>query len=95
MADETAPLMDSGQGSREHGDGGPDDTAPSRWHGFRSRSQVYLASKQKHYFILGLVSLDVMAILTDILVSPHQRATRAGRTSLGFLSSSSRPRSAG
>ncbi|ERT02989.1 ion transporter [Sporothrix schenckii 1099-18] len=36
---------------------------------WRRRSQRYLASKQKHYLILTLVGLDVVAILTEILVS--------------------------
>ncbi len=48
-------------------------SARSPWFGratrWRQQSQHYLASKQKHYLILGLVALDVAAILTDILVS--------------------------
>ncbi len=46
-----------------------DGAAPSPWARRRERSRFYLNSKQKHYVILGLVSLDVLAVLTDILIS--------------------------
>jgi len=59
MADEQTALLSAGV----------DDGAPSAWGQRRKRAQDYLASKQKHYLVLGLVTLDVLAILTDILVS--------------------------
>ncbi|OAA66600.1 ion transporter [Niveomyces insectorum RCEF 264] len=41
----------------------------ARWTRWRRDAQRYLASKEKHYLILALVGLDVVAILTEILVS--------------------------
>jgi hypothetical protein len=35
----------------------------------RTRAKVFLASKSKHYAIMGLVSLDVLVLLTDIFVA--------------------------
>ncbi|EFX03831.1 ion transporter [Grosmannia clavigera kw1407] len=55
-------------------DGGPPTTAATtpaaaRWTRWRRQAQHYLESKEKHYLILALVSLDVLAILTEILLS--------------------------
>ncbi|CAK7201665.1 hypothetical protein SEUCBS139899_004374 [Sporothrix eucalyptigena] len=62
MADHASqPLL-------HHHQPGPSPTA-QRWSRWRRQSQHYLASTQKHYLILALVGLDVVAILTEILVS--------------------------
>jgi len=64
MVDEEAPLLES------RGCEGADGSEPkSSWTRWREKSKAYLSSTRKHYLILGLVSLDVVAILTDILVS--------------------------
>ncbi|CAK7270541.1 hypothetical protein SEPCBS57363_004155 [Sporothrix epigloea] len=44
-------------------------TFSQRWSGLRRRAQHYLASTQKHYLILLLVGVDVIAILAEILIS--------------------------
>ena len=53
--DDTPPLVHE-----------PNDVRETGW---RSRGRNYLSSKQKHYAIMALVSLDVMALLTDILIT--------------------------
>ncbi len=63
MSDEEAPLINPGPHGSE------DDEGPSAWAMRRKQCRAFLESKQKHYFILTLVSLDVMGILVDILVS--------------------------
>ncbi|KAL2264930.1 hypothetical protein VTJ83DRAFT_7440 [Remersonia thermophila] len=40
--------------------------AHGRW---RARAQTFLSSRVKHYFVLALVTLDVCAILADLLVA--------------------------
>lgn len=55
-------------------DGGPQTTAATtsraaRWARWRRYSQRYLESKEKHYLILALVSLDVLSILAEIMLS--------------------------
>lgn len=39
------------------------------YHRNQQRCQSLLVSKQKHYFILALVALDVACLLTDILIA--------------------------
>lgn len=41
----------------------------SNYHRNQQRCQALLVSKQKHYFILALVALDVACLLTDILIA--------------------------
>ncbi|KAJ4422502.1 hypothetical protein N0V82_002836 [Gnomoniopsis sp. IMI 355080] len=41
----------------------------SDYHRSQQRCQALLVSKQKHYFILALVALDVACLLTDILIA--------------------------
>jgi len=51
-------------------DSGDSGEIPSKtWAERRAKSRQYLESKEKHYLILGLVTLDVAAVLTDIMVS--------------------------
>jgi len=38
-------------------------------HSWRSRCRVYLSSRQKHYAVMTLVALDVLAILIDIFIT--------------------------
>lgn len=47
----------------------PDETSASRCARWRRRTRHYLESPEKHYLILGLVALDVLAILTEIMLS--------------------------
>ena len=64
MADSSVPLLYHASSAARRADG-----YAARVAHWRSRSQRYLESKQKHCLILGLVGLDVVAILTEILVS--------------------------
>lgn len=64
--EEEAPLLNFQDDMTAHQSS---PSSSSSWTEWREQSQVYLASKQKHYLILVLVALDVMAILVDILVS--------------------------
>ncbi|KAJ4396284.1 hypothetical protein N0V93_000503 [Gnomoniopsis smithogilvyi] len=41
----------------------------SNYHRNQQKCQTLLVSKQKHYFILALVALDVACLLTDILIA--------------------------
>ncbi|KIH86803.1 ion transporter [Sporothrix brasiliensis 5110] len=65
MAD-NQPLLPHPAHATSHSHTGHTHARIQQW---RRRSQHYLASKQKHYLILTLVGLDVVAILTEILVS--------------------------
>ncbi|CAK7272163.1 hypothetical protein SEPCBS119000_004980 [Sporothrix epigloea] len=44
-------------------------TVSQYWSRLRRQSQRFLASTQKHYLILALVGIDVVAILAEILIS--------------------------
>lgn len=62
---ETSPLLEPGDAQ------GQNSSVPlkTKWAGYQETSRGYLESKQKHYVILALVTLDVAAVLTEILVS--------------------------
>lgn len=64
MADqdnEQQPLIASEE--EDHG------ITANRYRRSQQHCQALLVSKQKHYFILGLVALDVGCLLTDILIA--------------------------
>lgn len=60
------PLL---AGQDDTGQAGQADTEPSTYHKCQRRCQNLLMSKQKHYFILALVALDVSCLLADILIA--------------------------
>lgn len=43
--------------------------SPSRYAEGRRRARDVLASKRKHYLIMGLVALDVIAVLGDVFIA--------------------------
>lgn len=59
--DEQEPLLASEE--EDH------SVTASRYRRSQQHCQTLLISKQKHYFILGLVALDVGCLLTDILIT--------------------------
>lgn len=61
---EQQPLI-SGQNDTSQ----DDRPVVSSYHRNQQRCQALLVSKQKHYFILALVALDVACLLTDILIA--------------------------
>ncbi|EPE08262.1 hydrogen voltage-gated channel 1 [Ophiostoma piceae UAMH 11346] len=63
MAGSSVPLLHNPSGASP-----PAGGYTARGTHWSSHSQRYLESKQKHYLLLGLVGLDAVAILTEILV---------------------------
>jgi voltage-gated hydrogen channel 1 len=49
-------------------DGRPRPRFKDRWNRGRQGAQVLLVSKKKHYVVLGIVALDVAALLTNIFL---------------------------
>lgn len=68
MDDQTSEEQPLLTGSREPDETGQ-DLEQTEYQKCKQKCQHLLISKQKHYFILALVALDVSCLLADILIA--------------------------